>query len=591
VSPAAMARMSVAEFLTNIVWAKITALEDIKCSGNWMWAAKLPGEGAKLYDACAAMSAAMLELGISIDGGKDSLSMAAKVEAETVKAPGTLTITAYVGVTDITKTVTPDLKKPGRSRLLYVDLGFGAYRLGGTALAQVYSQLGDDTPDLSKMEPLKHTFTVIQNLLENRLLLSGHDRSDGGLIVTLCEMALSGNCGIEVDVPGDAASSIPIMFSEEAGLVMEVETDNAALVISEFSKVAISCVDIGTTTVDKTIKIKVGGVSVLDKDTPSVRGVWEATSFQLERLQCNPECVAQEESGMPFAKGPSYRLTFTPEQTPESAMKAEKKPKVAILRQEGSNGDREMASAFFAAGFEVWDLTVQDLLEGTAALDSFQGLVFVGGFSYADVMDSGKGWAGVIRFNQAVLAQFQAFKDRPDTFSLGVCNGCQLMALLGWIPKLSGLGEMEQPRFIENTSGRFESRFLTVSVKNSPAVMLQGMEGSSLGVWVAHHEGHCHFPSKEIHNWVLENNLAPLCFVDEDNNPTEVYPFNPNGSPGGITALCSEDGRHLAMMPHPERAFQTWQLPYMPEDWNSLEVGPWLRMFQNARLFCEQRLL
>lgn len=263
------------------------------------------------------------------------------------------------------------------------------------------------------------------------------------------------------------------------------------------------------------------------------------------------------------------------------------KPKVAVIRQEGSNGDREMISAFIVAGFEVWDVTVSDLLRGEVQLEFFRGVVFVGGFSYADVLGSGKGWAGVIKFNKDVFQQFENFRARKDTFSLGVCNGCQLMALLGWIPNSMGLSEEEQPRLIENESELFESRFSSVKILDSPAIMFKGMEGSSLGIWVAHGEGRFHFPQKGIYDQVLENNLAPLRYVNDINEVTEAYPFNPNGSPSGIAALCSEDGRHLAMMPHPERCFTAWQWPWMPEEWSDLEVGPWLRMFQNARSFCD----
>jgi phosphoribosylformylglycinamidine synthase len=263
------------------------------------------------------------------------------------------------------------------------------------------------------------------------------------------------------------------------------------------------------------------------------------------------------------------------------------KPKVAIIREEGSNGDREMTSAFYQAGFEAWDITMTDLLEGRAHLDDFRGMAFVGGFSYADVLDSAKGWAGVIRFNKRLSEQFQKFSERSDTFSLGVCNGCQLMALLGWIP-WKGIPDRLQPRFISNRSGRFESRFSTVHILQSPAIMLKGMEGSSLGVWIAHGEGRLYFPGKEIMQEVLKSDLAPIRFIDDDGEFTETYPLNPNGSPFGITALCSPDGRHLAMMPHPERTFLKWQWPHMPEGWRkNLEASPWLRMFQNAREWCE----
>ncbi len=259
---------------------------------------------------------------------------------------------------------------------------------------------------------------------------------------------------------------------------------------------------------------------------------------------------------------------------------------MAVIREEGSNGDREMASAFYKAGFEVWDVTMTDLLEGRTDLDNFRGIAFVGGFSYADVLDSAKGWAGVIRFNKKLHEQFQRFYERSDTFSLGVCNGCQLMALLGWIP-WKGIPEEFQPRFIQNRSSRFESRFVTVNILSSPSIMLKEMEGSTLGIWIAHGEGKVFFPKKDIMDEVLKRGLAPIRFVDDDGVITERYPFNPNGSPLGITAMCSPDGRHLAMMPHPERTFLKWQWPYMPEDWKrDLDISPWFKMFQNARRWC-----
>jgi phosphoribosylformylglycinamidine synthase len=262
-------------------------------------------------------------------------------------------------------------------------------------------------------------------------------------------------------------------------------------------------------------------------------------------------------------------------------------PKVAVIREEGSNGDREMTSAFYQAGFDVWDVTMTDLLEGRTDLDDFRGIVFVGGFSYADVLDSAKGWAGAIRFSKKLSEQFERFYKRPDTFSLGVCNGCQLMALLGWIP-WKGIPDKLQPRFTSNRSNRFESRFSTVHILMSPSIMLKGMEGSTLGVWVAHGEGRLYFPGREIMQEVIKRDLAPIRFVDDDGECTETYPLNPNGSPLGITALCSSDGRHLAMMPHPERTFLKWQWPYMPKEWKeTLLVSPWLRMFQNAREWCE----
>jgi len=591
VDSAAMARMTVAEAMTNLMWARTSKIEDIKASGNWMYAAKLAGEGAKMYDACQALKDSLLALGAGIDGGKDSLSMAAQCGDEVVKAPGELTLTCYVTCPDVTKTVTPDLKVTGGSTtLLLIDLGGGKARLGGSSLAQVYNQIGNDSPDMATFSVLKSAFLVTQDLIDQKKILAGHDRSDGGLIVTLLEMAFAGNCSIDVTVPEaeSGAGEVGTLFSEEAGIVIEVAVSDAESIISTYRSAGVPCVDIGTASTGDSIKIAVGASDpCIDDKMTVLRDVWEATSFRLEHRQRNPMCVVQEEQGLKSRKTPGWKLSYTPVPTADDIMRSETKHKVAIIRQEGSNGDREMISAFIAAGFEAWDISVNDLLSDNVTLDAFRGIVFVGGFSYADVLDSGKGWAGVIKFNVGVLKQFEAFRNRSDTFSLGVCNGCQLMALLGWIPNSHGLSADEQPRLLENDSGKFESRFSSVQIQQSPAVMLKGMAGSSLGIWVAHGEGRFHFPKKEIHDKVMSSNLAPLRYVNDSNEVTEEYPFNPNGSPDGIAALCSEDGRHLAMMPHPERVFTTWQWPWTPDDWKNYTAGPWLKMFQNAREFCE----
>jgi len=591
IDSAAMARMTVAEAMTNLMWAKISKIEDIKASGNWMYAAKLPGEGAKMYDACEALRDCLLALGVGIDGGKDSLSMAARCGEEVVKAPGELTMTCYVTCPDITKTVTPDLKCPEiGSRLLYIDLGKGKSRLGGSSLAQVYNQIGNESPDVDDFEQLKVAVLITQDLIDSRTILAGHDRSDGGLAVTLLEMAFAGNCSIDVSLPAsNGASAFDILFNEEAGIVIEVATNDVAAVTETFTKAGVPVADIGSVSAGDSIMIAVGG------DAPCISGkmtewrdVWEATSFHLEKRQRNPVCVAKEEAGLKLRKAPEWKLTYSPEPTDESLMRSSTKHKVAVIRQEGSNGDREMISAFLSAGFDVWDVTVSDLVSGRATLDAFRGIVFVGGFSYADVLDSGKGWAGVIKFNANVFEQFEKFRHRPDTFSLGVCNGCQLMALLGWIPSTDGLPEEKQPRLLQNDSGKFESRFSSVQLQSSPAIMFKGMEGSSLGVWVCHGEGRFHFPDESVKDMVLKKDLAPLRYVNDTNEITEEYPFNPNGSPLGIAALCSQDGRHLAMMPHPERVFTTWQWPWTPPEWKDLKAGPWLQMFQNARKFCDE---
>jgi phosphoribosylformylglycinamidine synthase len=594
VDPAAMGRMTVGEALTNLVWARVSALEDVKCSANWMWAAKLPGEGAALHEAAAAVRELMLELAIAIDGGKDSLSMAAHAPDgrgadETVKAPGTLVVSAYVTCPDVTQTVTPDLKLPGTGRLLYVDLGGGRHRLGGSALAHVFGQVGDESPDVEDAAVLGRAFRAVQELIAAGTIAAGHDRSDGGLVTALLEMAFAGNCGFEIDLDRNGgADPLALLFSEELGLVLEVSSTSESRVLDRFRRADVPCLSIGATKAHKNVRIRCGGLDVLDEDLRDLRDLWEETSFQLDRRQANPSCVDRERTGLRGRTGPRFSLPFTPRPTPPAVLASRDKPRVAVVREEGSNGDREMTSAFHAAGFEPWDVVMSDLLSGRIELRHFRGVVFVGGFSYADVLDSAKGWAGVIRFNRDLWKQFQGFYERPDTFSLGICNGCQLLALLGWTP-WQGLPDEIQPRFVQNISDRFESRFVSVRIEKSPAVMLRGMEGSVLGIWVAHGEGRAFFPDAGVLERIREEGLAPVRFVNDGGDVTEEYPFNPNGSPEGIAGLCSPDGRHLAMMPHPERAFLKWQWGWMPEDWKrSLEVSPWLRMFQNAREWCER---
>ena len=397
INPAAMARMSVGEALTNIVWAQVSALGDIRCSANWMWAPKLPGEGSRLYDAAVAMRDVMIELGIAVDGGKDSLSMAAKVTNpdgtnETVKSPGTLVISAYVTCPDITKTVTPDLKAPGKSKLLYIDLGSGQNRLGGSALAQVFNQVGDTSPDLDDPDLLTRTFIAVQNLIADRLILAGHDRSDGGLATTLLEMAFSGNCGIEINLEAKN-DAVAAFFSEELGLVMEYLPSEESKVFSILDKAAVPYKVIGKTALAKRIIFSFSTLgstfcTVLDEDMRVLRNIWEETSHHLDLMQRNPENIREERNNIYDRKGPSFLITFAPKLTAVDLLCRTSKPKVAIIREEGSNGDREMASAFFLAGFEPWDVTVTDLLEGRITLDQFRGVVFVGGFSFADVLDS-----------------------------------------------------------------------------------------------------------------------------------------------------------------------------------------------------------
>jgi len=590
VNPKAGARMAVGEALTNIVWAQISRLQDIKCSANWMWAPKLPGEGAALYDAVCAMRDLMIQLGIAVDGGKDSLSMATRVGDEVVKSPRELVISAYATMPDITKVVTPDIKNPGHSQLILVEMAKQEARLGGSALAQVYGQIGNDSPDVDDPEMLKRAFHAIQKLMSENLILAGHDVSDGGIITTFLEMAFAGNCGLRIRTEGPW-SPLERLFGEELGAVIECRVSDVRKVLGILDSFRLPSTVIGETTEEKKILVTHNSQKVLESSMCVLRGWWEETSYQIERLQMNSQCADEERKNIFDRKGPSYIIPFKPKPTPAHLLEVKDKPEVAILREEGSNGDREMTSAFYQAGFSPWDLTMTDLTSGRTTLDRSRGLVAVGGFSYADVPESAKGWAAAIRFNDRLRKTFDDFYHRPDTFSLGVCNGCQLFALLGWVPWL-GISDDRQPRFVQNVSGRFESRWVTVKILESPAIMFKGMTGSTLGIWVAHGEGRLHFPDSTLMDEVINKKLVPVVFVDDegraDGKVSKSYPFNPNGSPFGMTGLCSPNGRHLAMMPHPERSFLKWQWPWLPGDLNDgVKESPWIQMFQNAREWCD----
>jgi phosphoribosylformylglycinamidine synthase len=591
INPKAMARMTVAEALLNMAGAVITDISHLKGSANWMLAAKLPGQGAWLFEAAKALSQFCIDLGIAIDGGKDSLSMAVKTtdpdgKPATVKSPSTLVFSAYAPMDDVDCKVTPEFKKAG-NRLVLVDISNGKCRLGGSALAQACGQVGEETPDVDDPRLFARAFQVVQALVKKGQIVSVHDRSEGGLVVTLLEMAFGGNLGFRVYVNGDS-DPLACLFNEEPGLVLECEDESIAL--SALHDAGVPAKSLGCVLEENKVVVDHGGRIVLREAMTDMRAIWEATSFALDMLQANPDCVASEQHGAlrHLLTPPPYLAIFKPQPTPEQILKASNKPKVAILREQGSNGDREMAAAFYAAGFEPWDVTMTDLLEGRVSLDDFRGIAFVGGFSFADVFDAGKGWAGVIRYNERVSQQLERFRRRADTFSLGVCNGCQLMALLGWIPGIAATvsDESQQPRFIHNESGRFESRFTTLSIEHlCEAIMLKGMGDSRLGVWSAHGEGRFH-ANKEVTQRILDLGLAPLRYVDPEGEPTTAYPFNPNGSPYGIAGLCSVDRRHLALMPHTERTFLPRQWPWMPGHIKRFKVSPWLKMFQNAYDWC-----
>jgi len=594
-NPEAGIRLSVAEMLLNMMCTKITDIKDIKASVNWMWAPKKPGEGAALYEAVNAMADFMPKLGLAVDGGKDSLSMATDVDGELVKSPRTAVVSGYATVPDVTKIITPDIKKPGESELIFVDLSGGKARLGGSAFAQTLGQIGKECPDVDNPEKLQSLFCLIQELIESDNILAYHDVSDGGLITTLCEMAISGNCGIDSKWNTLNYESNPIekLFAEECGIILEIESEfksgcmrvfPATIIRSQIQDLGISCNYIAKTTKEKKIRLSVNNKYVFNEKTDDLYSWWSETSFQLEKQQKNM-CAEEERKNTVGRSNPEYRLTFEPEPTPKEVMESDDKFKVAVLREEGSNGDQEMISVLKMAGFEPQDVNMVDLLKGDAFLDDFTGLVPVGGFSYADCPESAKGWAMTIMNHPELASQFERFKHQSDTWSFAPCNGCQLGALLGMTVS-SDIPLAERPRFIKNKSGKFESRYTTLQIPQSKSIMFKDMHGSILPIWSAHGEGQFSADEIMMKQLMFDGNV-PVFYADANGNPTEDYPFNPNGSPYGIAGLCSADGRHTIMMPHPERLFQLWQFPWLPEEMQNLVTSFWLKIFQNAREWCE----
>lgn len=582
IDPEAGARLSVAEMMLNMACIPITSTKHLKCSVNWMWAPKKSGEGASLYKSVQTMSEFMPELNIAIDGGKDSLSMATEVDGELVKSPRTVVVSGYAPVEDITKTITPDIKKPGESMLLHIDLSDGKTRLGGSAFAQTLGQIGNKCPDLEDSEKLLDLFNNIQDLIKQDLILSYHDISDGGLITTLCEMAISGNCGMKANIMS-YDNKIARAFSEEPGVVIEVLQSDVKKVMTFLP----DAYQIAETKRGKVIEVFAGLNSILNERTDIIREWWSETSYQMEKQQGNL-CADEERENTMELKNPEYKLTFEPNVTNSYYLENSKKYKVAVVRAEGSNGDKEMKSALKLAGFDPIDVPMYDLINGDDDfLDDFRGMVFVGGFSNADYPEAAKGWAMTIMNNPKLQKMFNDFKYRDNTWSFGTCNGCQMLALLGWTSTSCFTVPENRPRFIKNKSGKFESRYTTVKIPKSNSIMLNGMEGSVLPIWSNHGEGQI-FADDKLLKKIKSRGNVPLLYVDNHGNETQKYPFNPNGSPLAIAGLCSDDGRHTIIMPHPERLFQTWQFAYLPEEMQKLKASPWLKVFQNAREWCEK---
>jgi len=588
---AASGRMAVGEAITNIAASAINKMGDIKLSANWMAPAGHPGEDAVLFDTVKAVGMELCpELDIAIPVGKDSMSMKTvwtqDGEERAVTAPLSLVITAFAPVSDVRSTLTPQLSYQQGTLLIAIDLGCGKNRMGGSALAQVYKQIGDTPADLDDPKLLKNFFTVIQDLNHQGKILSYHDRSDGGLFTTLCEMAFAGHCGMSVDIAGlvnnmagdEGGDTAAALFNEELGAVIQISSNDIEFIMNDLRAVGLGDYSHVIGTVNQSGKIAIyNDVDPVFEDTRvNLQRVWSETTHQMQTLRDNPQCAQQEFDSILDEKDPgiSPKLTFDLNENVAAPFIATGvKPKMAILREQGVNGQIEMAAAFDHAGFNALDVHMSDILSGRVSLNDFTGLVACGGFSYGDVLGAGEGWAKTILFNEKARNEFSAFFAREDSFALGVCNGCQMMAnIKELIP-----GAEHWPHFVRNVSDQFEARFSTVEVMDSPSIFLQGMAGSQMPIAVAHGEGRAEFKNSSS----IASSKQALRYVNHYGDATETYPLNPNGSPGGLTGFTTDDGRVTIMMPHPERVFRTVQHSWHPDDWE--EDSPWMRMFRNAR--------
>ena len=586
----ASGRMAIGEAITNIAASYIESLGELKLSANWMAPAGHPGEDAALFDTVQAVGMELCpQLGISIPVGKDSMSMKTVWEEggekKAVTAPISLVVTAFAPTPDARKTLTPQLRTDlGETKLILIDLGKGRNRMGGSALAQVYGQVGDIAPDVDDASRLKMFFAAIQNLNSDGKLLAYHDRSDGGLFVTLAEMAFAGRCGLDIELSRLAADTASVLFNEELGAVIQVAADEATAIWTALDAVMPGCIHIIGAAVANNhgIVIRKHGEIVFADMRANLHRLWSETTYQMQKLRDNPVCAQQEYDRLLDVNDPGLHqhLTFDLNNRVEAPYVATgAKPKMAILREQGVNGQVEMAAAFDRAGFQAHDVHMSDIISGRISLKDFAGFVACGGFSYGDVLGAGEGWAKSILFNARARDEFSAFFQREEAFALGVCNGCQMMSNLHSIIP----GAEHWPHFVRNKSEQFEARFAMVEVLDSPSLFFSGMAGSRMPIAVAHGEGYAEFSSAAAVNDVLANKLVSMRFVDNSGKATETYPFNPNGSPQGITGLTTHDGRFSIMMPHPERVFRTVQHSWHPDAWG--EDGPWLRMFRNARKY------
>ncbi len=588
ISGPASGRLAVAEAITNLAGTQIGRLSDIKLSANWMCAAGYRDHDAILYDTVEAVGMQFCpELGITIPVGKDSMSMRTvwhDKHDKSVTAPVSLIVSAFTPVLDVRRTLTPQLAKDSEAPILLLDLGRGAQRLGGSVLAQSFGQLGDSCPDIDAAS-LRALFDLMQWAIAEDAVHAYHDRSDGGVMITVLEMAFAGHVGLELTLSNSSEDVLGALFNEEIGAVVQVKAEHADAFVARCRALGLEdcIVPLGFANSSDDVSIAVAEGTLLVDSRTELHKRWARTSYEIQKLRDNPECAEQEYLGITAGDpGMSARLSFDQNDDVSAPfLNLSTKPKFAILREQGVNGQVEMAAAFDRAGFDAVDVHMSDLVAGRVLLKEFKGLVACGGFSFGDVLGAGSGWAKSILFNQGLSDEFQAFFERTDTLSLGVCNGCQMLSQLA--PLIPGAEHW--PRFQRNTSEQFEARLALVEVMDSPSVLLQGMQGSVMPIAVAHGEGRAQWQDLESQDHALNSGLVSLRYVDNHLQATEVYPNNPNGSPSGVTGFCSRDGRATIMMPHPERVFRAIQNSWCPEDWQ--EDGAWLRLFRNARVWVD----
>jgi len=583
----ASGRLAIGECLTNLAASAIDDIGTIKLSANWMVAAGEPGEDANLFDTVKAVGMDLCPaLGISIPVGKDSMSMRSSWQDEAGDhrqiSPLSLMVTGFSPVSDVRKTLTPDVKAAG-SKLVLLDLGQGKNRLGGSGLAQVVDQIGSNPPDLDDPDLFRRFFAAIQEANANGLLLSYHDRADGGLAATLAEMAFAGRKGMEVDLTtlSDLGNPFPALFCEELGAVLEVAPEHLPALHFLFASYELTTIvhEIGDTTEAQDLVIEWDDEELYRESVMSLHQAWSELTYRMQSLRDNPECVHEEYDRLTDAEDPGILIRPVFKSQPETLnlQPGTTKPRVAVLREQGINGHNEMAFAFDKAGFSSVDVHMTDLLNGSVDLAEFQGLVACGGFSYGDVLGAGSGWAKSVLYHQRLKDMFQAYFERSDTFTLGVCNGCQMVSQLkGIIP-----GADPWPEFKRNRSEQFEARVTTVEVLDSPSLFLKGMAGSLLPIPVAHGEGRADFSRTGSLESCTSAGLVSLRYVDGAGSPTERYPKNPNGSQDGVTGFTTPDGRATIMMPHPERCFRAVQMSYNDGTFAG-EEGPWMPMFRNV---------